>query len=59
MSILSSLIRNNFIKAVEEELIKASPDIKEMIHQELIHFSEQILGLIGKKMESKTTEDEK
>lgn len=59
MSILSSLIRSNFIKGVEEELLKASPDIKEIIYQELLHFSEQILNLIGKKLESKTTEDEK
>lgn len=43
MSLLSSFIRNQLLKAVQEEIAQAAPQLKEVAIQELKDFANEII----------------
>lgn len=43
MSLLSSFIRNQLLKAVQEEIAQAAPQLKELAIQELRDFADEII----------------
>lgn len=43
MSLLSSFIRNQLLKAVQEEIANAAPQLKELAIQELREFADEVI----------------
>ncbi len=43
MSLLSSFIRNNLLKALEEELIELTPELKDVALRELRELGQQVV----------------
>lgn len=50
MSLLSNFIRNHLLQAIEQELIDATPQIKEIALRELKEFGGQIIEWAESKM---------
>jgi len=59
MSLLSSFIRNNLIKAIEAELVEAAPHLQEIAIQELRAFADEIIQWTESKLQLDLNHDSK
>ncbi len=50
MSLLSTFIRNNLIKALEEELLSHSPELKDLALREVRELGQQVVEWAEKKL---------
>lgn len=50
MSLLSNFIRNNLIKALEEEVVDMAPNLREVALNELKEFGHEIIAWVEEKL---------
>lgn len=58
MSILSSFIQNQLLRALEAEFIMHAPDVQNFIVKELSAFATQLMAWAERKLEKQEPEDE-